>query len=117
MTDTLRRYRYPIAVWAGSRVCVYLLLFMEGWTSRRPRNSGFDWDTVFRSLGDWDATWYRWIAQNGYDPSIGHGNTAAFFPLFPLLWRPLTWLPGPVTCGAACCRPRCCWRRCACSTG
>ncbi len=52
---------------------------------------------MFRSLGDWDATWYRWIAQNGYDPSIGHGNTAAFFPLFPLLWRPLTWLPGPVT--------------------
>jgi hypothetical protein len=97
VTDTLRRYRYPIAVWAGSRVCVYLLLFMEGWTSRRPRNSGFDWGTVFRSLGDWDATWYRWIAQNGYDPSIGHGNTAAFFPLFPLLWRPLTWLPGPVT--------------------
>ncbi len=97
MTDTLRRYRYPIAVWASSRVCVYLLLFMEGWTSRRPRNSGFQWDTVFRALGDWDATWYRWIAQNGYDPSIGHGNTAAFFPLFPLLWRPLTWLPGPVT--------------------
>jgi hypothetical protein len=97
VTETLRRYRYPIAVWAGSRVCVYLLLFMEGWTSRRPRNTGFEWDTVFRSLGDWDATWYRWIAQNGYDPSIGHGNTAAFFPLFPLLWRPLTWLPGPVT--------------------
>ena len=38
-----------------------------------------------------------WIAQHGYDPSLGHGNTAAFFPLFPITWAPLTWLPGPLT--------------------
>jgi hypothetical protein len=91
------RYRYPLAVWAMSRVGVYLVLAMQAWTSRRPRGSGFSFHAFYSSLGDWDATWYRWIAVHGYDPSIGHGNTAAFFPLYPLTWRPLTWLPGPET--------------------
>ena len=87
---------YPLVVWAGTRAMVYVVLAMQGWTSRR-HDAGFGWDPLFRSLGDWDATWYGWIAQHGYDPSIGHGNTAAFFPLYPLLWSPLTWLPGPIT--------------------
>ena len=64
---------------------------------RAGTTAGFGWYPLFRSLGDWDATWYGWIAQHGYDPSIGHGNTAAFFPLYPILWSPLTWLPGPIT--------------------
>src|SRR3954451_21935591 len=93
----LRRYRYPLAVWAMSRVGVYLIIAMQGWTERHPRHSGFSFGAFFAALGDWDAAWYRWIALHGYDPSIGHGNTAAFFPLYPLLWRPLTVLPGPVT--------------------
>jgi hypothetical protein len=95
VTAAIRRFRYPIAVWAGSRVAVYLVIAMQDWTTRRPR-SGAGFDAFFRSLSDWDATWYGWIAVHGYDPSIGHGNTAAFFPLYPLLWRPLTWLPGPI---------------------
>ena len=69
---------------------------MQGWTQPRPAGQRVRlFHALFRSLGDWDATWYRWIAEHGYDPSIGHGNTAAFFPLYPLAWRPLTWLPGP----------------------
>ncbi|HEY0387961.1 MAG TPA: hypothetical protein VGC71_05950 [Gaiellales bacterium] len=88
---------YPLAVWAGSRAAVYLVIAMQAWTTRRPRGAGVSWDALFSSLGDWDATWYQWIAQHGYDPSIAHGNTAAFFPLYPILWAPLTWLPGPVT--------------------
>src|ERR1051325_4383931 len=85
---TLRRYRYPLAVWGLSRIGVYLVLAMQGWTSRRPQGSGASFDAFLRSLGDWDAAWYRWIAVHGYDPSIGHGNTAAFFPLYPLAWSP-----------------------------
>jgi hypothetical protein len=93
----LRGLGYPLAVWAGSRVAVYLVLAAQGWSERRPRQSGASWDALYRSLGDWDATWYEWIARHGYDPSIGHGNTAAFFPLYPALWWPLTALPGPAT--------------------
>src|SRR5262249_25572597 len=95
VSQLLRRYRYPLAVWGLSRIGVSLVLAMQGWTSRRPQGSGASFDAFLRSLGDWDAAWYRWIAENGYDPSIGHGNTAAFFPLYPLAWSPLTWLPGP----------------------
>ena len=94
MKTTLRRYRYPLAVWGLSRIGVYLVVAMQGWVSRRPKGSGASYGAFLRSLGDWDANWYRWIAEHGYDPSIGHGNTAAFFPLYPLAWSPLTWLPG-----------------------
>jgi hypothetical protein len=87
---------YPLVVWAGTRTMVYVVLAIQGWASRR-HDVGFGWYPLLRSLGDWDATWYGWIAQHGYDPSIGHGNTAAFFPLYPILWSPLTWLPGPIT--------------------
>ena len=93
----LRAYRYPIIVWAASRVAVYALIAMQGWTSRVPRGSGVSYHAFFSSLGDWDAVWYRWIAQFWYDPSVGHGNTAAFFPLYPATWWTLSWLPGPMT--------------------
>ncbi len=88
---------YPLAVWAGSRVAVYAVIAMQSWTSRHPRGAAVSWNAFFSPLSDWDSTWYRWIAQHGYDPSIGHGNTAAFFPLYPILWAPFTWLPGPAT--------------------
>jgi hypothetical protein len=89
--------RYPLAIWGVSRVAVYLVIAMEGWTERLRNGGGFSYSAFFSSLGDWDAHWYRWIALHGYDPSIGHGNTGAFFPLYPMLWRPLTYLPGPAT--------------------
>ena len=93
----LRAYRYPLAVWAASRLAVYLLIAMQGWTNRTPRQSGASYSAFFSSLGNWDAVWYRWIAQYWYDPSVGHGNTAAFFPLYPAAWWTLSWLPGPLT--------------------
>src|SRR6059058_132354 len=88
---------YPLAVWAGSRVAVYVVIAMQSWTSRHPRGAAVSWNAFFSPLSAWDSTWYRWIAQHGYDPSIGHGNKAAFFPLYPILWAPFTWLPGPAT--------------------
>jgi hypothetical protein len=92
----LKGLQYPLAIWAASRIAVYLVIAMQAWTDRLPEGSGFSFAAFFSSLSDWDATWYRWIALHGYDPSIGHGNSAAFFPLYPMLWRPLTYLPGPV---------------------
>jgi hypothetical protein len=93
----LGAYRYPLTVFAASRLGVYLLFAVQSWTDRRPRESGISFQALFAPLGDWDVAWYRWITEHGYDPAIGHGNTAAFFPLYPALWRLLTWLPMPMT--------------------
>ena len=90
----LATYRYPLTVFALSRVAVYLLIAAASWTSRIPRESGVSWHGLFGALGQWDVVWYRWIADHGYDPAIGHGNSAAFFPLYPLLTRALV-LPHP----------------------
>jgi hypothetical protein len=89
--------RYPLTVFAVSRVGVYALLAAAGWTSRVPRESGLSYHGLFAPLGQWDAVWYGWIAQHGYDPAIGHGNAAAFFPLYPLAWRVVSVLPGPMS--------------------
>jgi hypothetical protein len=93
----LTAMRYPLTVFAVSRVGVYGLLAAAGWTSRVPRESGLSYHGLFAPLGQWDAVWYQWIAQHGYDPAIGHGNSAAFFPLYPLTWRVVGVLPGPMT--------------------
>jgi hypothetical protein len=89
--------RYPLTAFAVSRVAVYGLLAAAGWTSRIPRESGLSYHGLFAPLGQWDAVWYGWIAQHGYDPAIGHGNAAAFFPLYPLAWRVVSVLPGPMS--------------------
>lgn len=93
----LASMRYPLTVFAVSRVAVYALLAAAGWTSRVPRESGLSYHGLFAPLGQWDAVWYGWIAQHGYDPAIGHGNAAAFFPLYPLAWRVVSVLPGPMS--------------------
>ncbi len=93
----LASMRYPLTVFAVSRIAVYGLLATAGWTSRLPRESGLSYHGLFAPLGQWDAVWYGWIAQHGYDPAIGHGNAAAFFPLYPLAWRVVSVLPGPMT--------------------
>ena len=93
----LARLRYPLTVFAASRVAVYGLIAAAGWTSRIPAKSGISWHAFFGPLGQWDGVWYGWIAQHGYDPAFGHGNAAAFFPLYPLAWKAVAVLPGPLT--------------------
>jgi hypothetical protein len=93
----LASMRYPLTVFAISRIGVYALLATAGWTSRVPRESGLSYHALFAPLGQWDGVWYGWIAQHGYDPAIGHGNAAAFFPLYPLAWRVVSVLPGPMS--------------------
>jgi hypothetical protein len=79
------RYRYPLLVFALSRAVTFGLFAMEGWVTRHPARSGISFTPLFRDLGSWDGIWYRQIAQHGYDPVLMHGNTAAFFPLYPTL--------------------------------
>ncbi len=92
----LRAYRYPLTVFALSRVAVYLLFAMVAWTHRVPRHSGLTYQSVFSPLGAWDAVWYHWVEARGYDPAIAHGNVAAFYPLWPLAWRAVSYLPIPI---------------------
>ena len=92
----LASLRYPLTVFAVSRLAVYGLIAAAGWTSRVPRESGVSYHAFFGPLGQWDAVWYRWVAEHGYDPAIGHGNAAAFFPLFPMVWRVVGVIPGPM---------------------
>jgi hypothetical protein len=93
----LESLRYPLLVFAVSRIAVYAVMAAAGWTSRVPRQSGISFHALFAPLGQWDVVWYRWIAEHGYDPAIGHGNAAAFFPLYPLTWKVVGVLPGPFT--------------------
>jgi Mannosyltransferase (PIG-V) len=89
-------YRYPLAVFAASRAAVYLLFAMVAWTHRVPPHSSLTYRSMFSPLQRWDAVWYHWIVAHGYDPAIGHGNTVAFYPLWPLVWRAFAVLPLPV---------------------
>jgi hypothetical protein len=89
----LDAYRYPLAVFAASRVGVYLLVAMVAWTHRTPRHSTVTYRSLFSPLSGWDAVWYHWIVAHGYDPAIAHGNVAAFYPLWPLAWRVAAALP------------------------
>ncbi len=88
--------RYPLAVFAASRAVVYLLFVIVAWTNRVPKHSGLTYGAVFSPLGRWDSVWYQWVEQHGYDPAIAHGNTAAFYPLWPLMWRAVSWIPLPI---------------------
>ena len=77
-----------------SRIVVLGLFAMEGWVTR-PHGAGAGLPALLRDLGSWDGIWYRLIAVNGYDPTVGHGDQAAFLPLYPMLLRGLrTVLPG-----------------------
>ncbi len=98
--EWLRAHRYPLAVLAASRVCVYLLIAAAGWETRRPPSAGLSFAALFSPLGRWDASWYRWIALHGYDLAGAHGhhaNVVAFSPLYPLAYRIVSVLPGPMT--------------------
>jgi len=85
-------WRYPLLVFAASRALVLALVAVEGWTSRQPDAGLRD---LLEGLGAWDGEWYRMLAEHGYDPTLAHGNGAAFRPLYPLAMRALAApLPG-----------------------
>jgi hypothetical protein len=60
-----------------------LLRQFAAWTSLEVLD-GRPWTLLFSVWQRWDALWYQEIATEGYHAG---NNTAAFFPLFPLLSR------------------------------
>jgi hypothetical protein len=79
----LASWRYPLVVALASRLLVGLLVGAVGWWERPEGASAAD--ALLGPLSAWDGQWYLRIAEHGYDPTIGHGNAAAFFPLYPSL--------------------------------
>ena len=76
----LDTYRYPITVWAGSRALTFLAIAMLGWVGRPPGSTSVS-AVLVRPLAQWDGFWYTLIADHGYDATVAHGNSSAFFPL------------------------------------
>jgi len=56
---------------------------IAAWTALEVQD-GRPWTLIFSIWQRWDALWYQEIASEGYQAG---NNTAAFFPLFPLLSR------------------------------
>jgi mannosyltransferase PIG-V len=78
-----RAYSVPLLVWAWSRVLTLAAVAMVGWVER-PHGSRDLIGAVVTPLRSWDGFWYLSVAQYGYDPTIAHGNSPAFFPLYPM---------------------------------
>jgi hypothetical protein len=49
-------------------------------------------DLLFNAFAQWDSTWFHRIAEHGYDVE----QTAAFFPLYPLVVRALAAVLGSI---------------------
>jgi Mannosyltransferase (PIG-V) len=80
-------YRYPLLVFALSRIVTAGVMAMEGWVNRSHQRASPSFDNLFGAVGMWDSIWYRQIALQGYDPALFHSNTPAFLPLWPAcLW-------------------------------
>jgi hypothetical protein len=94
-------FRYPLLVFALSRIVTAGVMAMEGWVTRSHMRADPSLHNLFGAVGMWDSIWYRQIALQGYDPALFHANTPAFLPLWPALlwcahhafpWTDLTWV-------------------------
>ncbi|MFF7769890.1 hypothetical protein ACFZC7_25710 [Streptomyces massasporeus] len=87
---------YGVLKLAGFAVFMYLLDSAGDFRKKNPRFGGGEhaWDV----LASWDGWWYQQVAEHGYDPVLKpvpgatgmitlEGNSAAFFPLYPMLMR------------------------------
>jgi hypothetical protein len=81
----LRRARFAILVYLGSRALLIAVALIEG----ALRHHSFT-----HELANWDGLWYRAIANHGYPTHVVHVESRlGFFPLYPMVvWtasRPL----------------------------
>jgi hypothetical protein len=79
-TATWQRVRYPLAVYAASRVLYLLLALVE--SAVADKNLG-------RIFSNWDGKWYVLTAEHGYYHHVftlpHQYTTLGFLPLFPML--------------------------------
>ena len=91
-TAGTRSWTWIVGSWAAGR-----LIVVVGLVACRllPDGPAAHVRGVSSGLQLWDGWWYLQVARHWYDPAVGHGETAAFSPGFPAVWRVLMWLPGP----------------------
>lgn len=86
----LRGLRYPIVVALVSRLFTFVVVGIVGLATAAPGMGRME--AILAPFGMWDGVWYRRLAEFGYDPTLAHGNGAAFFPLYPSLLGALEWV-------------------------
>jgi hypothetical protein len=77
-SNVLEKPALAIIIHLSFSIAVYYLFFITGYFAAFPRES-----TILR----FDARWYNEIVEDGYIYEPGVGNTLAFFPLFPIVWK------------------------------
>jgi hypothetical protein len=82
--------RYPIVVALVSRLFTFVLVGVVGLATAEPGAGRMQ--AMLAPFGMWDGVWYRRLAEFGYDPTLAHGNGAAFFPLYPSLIGAVEWM-------------------------
>jgi hypothetical protein len=87
-----RSWPWIVGAWAAGRLIVAIGLVA---CKLLPDGPAAHARGVSSGIQLWDGWWYLQVARHWYDPTIAHGETAAFSPGFPVLWRLLMWLPGP----------------------
>jgi hypothetical protein len=87
---------WVLGLFAASRfLLVALIVFSRPIIERGPHvvvsTQNENGGTLLDILTQWDGSWYRLIAKNGYGPSMPD-VAAAFFPVYPLLVRAVAFL-------------------------
>ena len=79
IADELRRLRWVLAAYVGSRVLLIIVALVDGALRHHAFNT---------ELANWDGLWYRQLANHGYPTYVAHGRTTlGFFPLYPIaIW-------------------------------
>ncbi|MGI8902904.1 MAG: mannosyltransferase family protein [Solirubrobacteraceae bacterium] len=73
----LRRHRWTILVYLGSRVLLFAVALVEGALGHH---------SIAHELANWDGLWYRALANKGYPAHVAHAQTTlGFFPLYPIV--------------------------------
>ncbi|MFM7068271.1 MAG: hypothetical protein ACKOYM_02320 [Actinomycetes bacterium] len=86
----LRRYRFPLSVWAGLTALMVSLQHVSSRVLRDPRYQLWPlqgWEFFFGGWKQFDGPEYLKIAANGYRYVVGERSNIVWFPVYPLTVR------------------------------
>jgi uncharacterized protein YhhL (DUF1145 family) len=97
------REAHPARRAARAYLAVAAVLFIVAWVSvahlpwsDNPRNLAFPDKPWLSGWAQWDAGWFKEVAERGYSYIPGQKSSVAFFPAYPLLMRGLGEVTGSV---------------------
>jgi len=89
-----KTWSFPVTIYAISRIVLYFSFFVAAQYFPLAKQTWTVPEKAIRPLLRWDAGWYLWIAEHGYDYRPSGQQPANFFPLYPMLIRALHKLSG-----------------------